>query len=89
MIILQLFQQGFLYLDGYPLNLPCRYSNKVAMYDTVYFTTNIPIEKQYSYIQIEEPETYRAFLRRITEIKEIVKKEPVPTESTDEFEIID
>lgn len=78
-----------IYLDGYPLNLPCRYSNKVAMYDTVYFTTNIPIEKQYSYIQIEEPETYRAFLRRITEIKKIVKKEPVPTESTDEFEIID
>lgn len=78
-----------IYLDGYPLNLPCRYSNKVAMYDTVYFATNIPIKEQYPYVQQEEPETYNAFMRRITEIKEIIKKQPVFNENTDDFEIID
>ncbi len=77
------------YLDGYPVMLPCRYSNRVALFDTVYFATNIPIEEQYENVQAYEPETYKAFLRRIHEIKEI-KKQPVQIEnSTDDFEIID
>ena len=77
------------YLDGYPVTLPCRYSNKVALFDTVYFATNIPIEKQYENIQLYEPETYKAFLRRITEIKEI-KKQSEETESCLlNYEIID
>ena len=77
------------YLDGYPVMLPCRYSDRVALYDTVYFATNIPIEKQYENVQAYEPETFNAFLRRFTEIKEIEKNEPVPTKSTNDFEIID
>lgn len=76
------------YLDGYPVILPCRYSNKVALFDTVYFTTNIPIEQQYENIQLSEPETYKAFLRRITEMKEITQYEH-KIEDTEEFEIID
>lgn len=76
-----------IYLDGYPLNLPCRYSNKIAMYNTVYFATNIPIDKQYENVQHYEQETYNAFLRRIHEIKEI-KKQPV-SENTEDIEIID
>lgn len=59
------------YLDGYPVMLPCRYSNKVALFDTVYFATNIPIEQQYENVQLYEPETFKAFLRRINENKEI------------------
>lgn len=53
------------YLDGYPLELPCRYSNKVACYDQVYIVSNIPLEAQYPNIQQEEPETWQAFIRRI------------------------
>lgn len=60
------------YLDVYPVMLPCRYANKVAMYDTVYFATNIPLDKQYIHIQEYEPETYKAFLRRINENYELI-----------------
>lgn len=77
------------YLDGYPVMLPCRYTDRVALFDTVYFATNIPIEKQYEHIQVYEPETYKAFLRRINEVKEI-KKQPVNVNTnTDDFIIID
>lgn len=77
-----------IYLDGYPFPLPCRYADKIALFDTVYIVSNIPIEQQYENVQREEPETYKAFLRRVQEIREI-KKEPAPIVSADEFEIID
>jgi hypothetical protein len=57
------------YLDGYPLQLPCRYANKVACYTKVYIITNIELEKQYESIQLEHPETWNAFKRRIHKIK--------------------
>lgn len=53
------------YLDGYPLELPCRYSNKIACYTSVYIVSNISLEKQYEYEQENETETWNAFLRRI------------------------
>lgn len=53
------------YLDGYPLWLPCRYEDKVACYSTVYLISNIPLDKQYPNVQQDEPESWRAFLRRI------------------------
>lgn len=53
------------YLDGYPLMLPCRYGNKAAGFDKVYIVSNIPLSQQYPNTQLSEPETYRAFLRRI------------------------
>ena len=49
------------YLDGYPINLPCRYADKPAAFTKVYIISNIPIEKQYVEVQKYEPETYRAF----------------------------
>ena len=52
-------------LDGYPYSLPCRYNNKVACYTNVYIVSNIPLEKQYPNIQLEEPKTFEAFKRRI------------------------
>lgn len=52
------------YLDGYPLMLPCRYGDKVACFTVVYVVSNIPIEQQYPNVQHDEPETWRAFLRR-------------------------
>ncbi len=60
------------YLDGYPFMLPCRYADKVACFDTVYIISNIPLERQYPGVQYNEPETYKAFLRRIHHIEEIL-----------------
>lgn len=58
------------YLDGYPLMLPCRYTNRQACYTTVYLISNIPLEEQYKNVQIDESETWAAFLRRIHHIIE-------------------
>lgn len=58
------------YLDGYPLELPCRYSNKTACYETVYIISNISLNVQYKLTQNTEPETWKAFLRRINKIME-------------------
>lgn len=53
------------YLDGYPLELPCRYANKIACFTKVYIITNIDLSEQYTNIQEEHPETWDAFLHRI------------------------
>ena len=55
------------YLDVYPLMLPSRYADRVACYTRVLIISNIPIEKQYSLVQLEEPASYQAFLRRIND----------------------
>lgn len=57
------------YLDGYPLLLPCRYFNRQACYTKVFILSNIPIDQQYQ--GINEPETIKAFYRRIHEVVEI------------------
>ena len=64
------------YLEGYPLMLPCRYADKVACFTTVYLVSNIPLEKQYPNIQVDEPETYNAFLRRIHHVSELLADDP-------------
>ena len=56
------------YLDGYPLELPCRYSNKIACYTKVYLITNIDLLEQYESVQKEYKETWSALLRRIHKI---------------------
>lgn len=53
------------YLDGYPLQLPCRYNNKVACFTKVFIVTNIQLESQYRLVQHEFQETWKAFLRRV------------------------
>ena len=45
--------------------LPCRFADTQACFTKVYFTTNIPLDKQYVNIQRDEIESYKAFLRRI------------------------
>lgn len=59
------------YLDGYPLELPCRYQNKRACYTKVFIISNIPIWEQYPTIQRDFPETWRAFMRRIHDTRVI------------------
>lgn len=68
------------YLDGYPLELPSRYNNKVACFTKVYVVSNIDIREQYPNRQKEEPESWSAFLRRIHRIQyysgeEIIEKD--------------
>lgn len=57
------------YLDGYPVELSCRYANQQALFTKVYFCTNIDLRAQYPNIQREEVETWNAFLRRINYVK--------------------
>lgn len=57
------------YLDGYPIELPCRYANKQACYTEAYIVSNLPLEKQYTIEQQEKPETWAAFLRRINRVR--------------------
>ena len=57
------------YLDVYPIELPARYANKFACYNTVYITTNWTLEEQYREVRLEHPETWKAFLRRIHEVR--------------------
>ncbi|WP_373229006.1 hypothetical protein [Cohnella sp.] len=44
-------------LDGYPLSLPCRYSNKISCYTKIYIISNISFDQQYANIKIEQPAT--------------------------------
>lgn len=73
------------FLDGYPLDLPCRYNNKVACYTKVFFCTNIPLEEQYTDIQRDYPETWLAFLRRLSCVKEFDEKGIKSYENIDSY----
>lgn len=55
------------YLDGHPVDLPCRYHNKKALWTQVFIISNIPLNAQYRGILIDEP-TMRAFERRISRV---------------------
>lgn len=57
------------YLDRYPLKLPARYTDKIACFTKVFIISNTPLEQQYVNIQREEPEVWRALLRRINEVR--------------------
>jgi hypothetical protein len=63
------------YLDGYPLELPCRYVNKIACYTKVFLLTNIPFEEQYQQVQKEQRSTWAAFKRRVHHVQQM--KAPV------------
>lgn len=73
-LLMEEFSSGFKiqdmlnYLDGYPLSLPCRYTNRVACYTKVFLISNIDLLDQYRDIQLKEPEVWQAFLRRIHKV---------------------
>jgi len=60
------------YLDGYPVELPARYANKVACFETVYIISNIDLKDQYPMVQKNEPASWKAFLRRIGKVVEFL-----------------
>lgn len=55
------------YLDGYPVRLPCRYFNRTACFTKVYIISNIPPNQQYPNIDTESRD---AFYRRIHKVLE-------------------
>lgn len=73
------------WLDVYPLELSCRYSNKMACYTKVYFTSNVPFENIYHEVQRYEPDTWKAFCRRIHCIKEFNDKGIVDYQNMDDY----
>ncbi len=76
------------YLDGYPVELPARYMNRVACFTKVYIISNIDLRYQYPHMQREQPETWKAFLRRINRVKSYIGERvvDVPLEEFLEFE---
>ncbi len=66
------------YLDGYPIDLPCRYSDKSAIFTKVFIISNIPFNEQYREIQRNEPESWNAFVRRINKIIKFEKNTELP-----------
>lgn len=76
-ILFDEFREGFKiaemlnYLDGYPLMLPSRYSNKVACYTKVYIVSNIAFNKQYEWYKQNQIATWQAFKRRVHHVYEM------------------
>lgn len=79
-------QEMLTYLDGYPLELPCRYNNKIACYTKVFILSNVDLNEQYRDIFREHPETFRAFQRRISCIKYFGKDGLKDYKTIDEYE---
>lgn len=79
-------QEMLTYLDGYPLELPCRYNNKIACYTKVFILSNVDFNEQYRDVFREHPETFKAFRRRIGCIKQFGKDGLKEYQNIDEFE---
>lgn len=73
------------YLDGYPLTLPARYSNRVACYTKVYIISNLCLSRQYPEVQYESPATYNALLRRIQKVRRYTGPGEYKEYSTEEY----
>jgi hypothetical protein len=61
-------QEMLNYLDGYPLELRCRYSNKVACFTKVYIVSNTGLLEQYKSAKEKANNTWHAWLRRIGKV---------------------
>lgn len=57
-----------IYLDGYPLSLNARYSNKQACYERVFIVSNLDLWDQYTFERLNQPEVWAAFIRRIHKV---------------------
>lgn len=59
-------------LEGYPLEVSARYSDKIAKFTKVFIVSNLRLEQQHKTIQEEHPEQWAAFLARLTSVSEMV-----------------
>ena len=73
------------YLDGYPIALPARYNNKQACYEKVFIISNLDLREQYKGTQQQEPEIWRAFLRRIHKVVRYMPDGTRREYATDEY----
>lgn len=77
------------YLDGYPLELPCRYANRWAAYTQVFILSNSALDEQYKSEQFDHPELWHALLRRLTTIQQFLPNGKKLTYTiTDNYDII-
>lgn len=60
------------YLEGMPLQLPARYSNKWAAYTVAVISSATKLEDQYAGAQYDDKELWKAFLRRIDKVVELL-----------------
>lgn len=81
-------QDMLIYLDCYPLMLPCRYADKVACFTKVYIISNISLQEQYNFVQRDNIETYRAFCRRIGRVQ-YFSNSKIQTLQDKYFEVVD
>lgn len=56
------------WLDGYPVALPARYTDKQAKFTRVYIVSNWTLGEQYPSVQENDTVTWEAFLRRIHQV---------------------
>lgn len=63
-----LFADFLQYIDIYPCRLPARYADKIACFTEVYIVSNISLWEQYPNIQLEQPQSWNALIRRITDV---------------------
>jgi hypothetical protein len=73
------------YLDGYPISLPARYSNKQACYERVYIISNLPLLRQYTDEQAGEQAVWAAFLRRIHKVVHYVNEFEIHSGTVDDY----
>ena len=71
------------YLDIYPVSLPARFSNKITCYNRLFIISNIPPSSQYTNYKRDEPETYKAFNRRIHHVVYLTKDKCTVEKSRD------
>ena len=56
------------YMDIYFCPLSVRYDDKIALYETVYLTSNESPDKLYPDVKIKDPDTWNALMRRIKNV---------------------
>lgn len=71
------------YLDGYPVELPSRYANKIACFTKIYVVSNWDLTDQYSNVQDEHLETWKAFLRRVDFVKQYTGTDKIKKGTTE------
>lgn len=79
------------YLDGYPIELPCRYANQLMKATKIFIVTNIPLKEQYksfhdSHASVGKMNSWDAFNRRIDGVIEVAEGETLTPDDLPELD---
>lgn len=77
------------YLSIYPIQLPARYRDRVACYNTVYITSNLPIDRQYISVQEDAPDLWKDFTMHIHKVIEFTANGEINGKVLNEIPIIE